>query len=131
MYSGHGRLCVCLSLTAFARYCMDLDVSWGNGKGAVSLCSAGIGQICNRCTGFVDNIAQNAKCQPVLVLDLCLVWLLQTCKYWPCLRVLTSESVRKGSNAPSTRSLMVDEERLRSDHWLGSVLCVLSVLHQC
>jgi len=30
MYSGHGHLCVCLSLTAFPHYCMDPDVSWGN-----------------------------------------------------------------------------------------------------
>jgi len=27
MYSGHGRLCVCLSLAAFPRYCMDLNVT--------------------------------------------------------------------------------------------------------
>jgi len=27
-------LCVCLSLSTFPYYCMDLDVSWGNGRGA-------------------------------------------------------------------------------------------------
>jgi len=29
MYSGHGRLCVCLPLAAFPNYCMDLNVTWG------------------------------------------------------------------------------------------------------
>ena len=32
-YSGHGRLCVSLSLAAFPHYRMDPDVTWGNGKG--------------------------------------------------------------------------------------------------
>jgi len=31
MYSGHGRLCVCLSLAAFPHYCTDPDVTW-NGR---------------------------------------------------------------------------------------------------
>ena len=31
--SGHSRLCVCLSLAAFPLYCMDPDVTWGNGRG--------------------------------------------------------------------------------------------------
>jgi len=34
----------------------------------------------------------------------------------------------KGSNAPSIGSLVVDEERMRPGHWLGSVLYVFSVL---
>ena len=29
---GHGRLCVCLSLAAFPHYCMDPDLTWGNGR---------------------------------------------------------------------------------------------------
>jgi len=33
MCIGHVRLCVCLFLPAFQHYCMDLDVTWGNGKG--------------------------------------------------------------------------------------------------
>jgi len=33
MYIGHDRLWVCLSLTTFLHYCMDLDVTWGNGRG--------------------------------------------------------------------------------------------------
>jgi len=35
MYSGHGRLCVCVcvSAAAFPHYCMDLDVTCGNGRG--------------------------------------------------------------------------------------------------
>jgi len=34
MYIGHGRLCVsvCQSLTAFPHYCMNPDVTCGNGK---------------------------------------------------------------------------------------------------
>jgi len=32
MYSGHGRLCVCLFLAAFPHYSTDLYVTWGNGK---------------------------------------------------------------------------------------------------
>jgi len=36
MYIGHGRLCVCLSVTrslaAFQQYCTDPDVSWRNGS---------------------------------------------------------------------------------------------------
>jgi len=34
------------------------------------------------------------------------------------LRVLTSEGRHKGSNAPSSRSPVVDEERMRPGHWL-------------
>jgi len=30
MYSGHGRLCACLSLAAFPHYCTDSNVTWGN-----------------------------------------------------------------------------------------------------
>jgi len=35
MYIGHGRLCVCLSmsLAAFPQYCTDPDVTWRNGSG--------------------------------------------------------------------------------------------------
>ena len=33
MYTGHARLCVCLSLAAFPHYCTDPDITWGNGKG--------------------------------------------------------------------------------------------------
>ena len=42
-------LSVCLSLTAFPQYCMQLDVSLENGSG----CPLVIGRICNRCLGFV------------------------------------------------------------------------------
>jgi len=74
MYSGHGRLCVCLSLAACLHECTAADVSWGNGTGCplVVHCWG----ICNRCTGFVAmTTAPNAKCQRVLklVLALCLV----------------------------------------------------------
>ena len=36
MYIGYGRLCVCLSLGAFAHYCTDPDVTCGNGIGMPS-----------------------------------------------------------------------------------------------
>ena len=68
MYIGHGRLCACLSLAAFLHYCMDPDVSWGNGTGhpLVVYYSADLQSVHGfRC---YDNIAPNAKCQRVLVL---------------------------------------------------------------
>ena len=34
MYSGHGHLCVSLSLASCPHYCTDPDVTWGNGRGA-------------------------------------------------------------------------------------------------
>jgi len=33
MYSGHVRLCVCLSLATLPHYCTDPDITWGNGMG--------------------------------------------------------------------------------------------------
>jgi len=33
MYSGHGRLSVCLSPSAFPPYCTDPDVTWETDKG--------------------------------------------------------------------------------------------------
>jgi len=68
MYVGHGRLCVCLSLAAFSHYCMDPDVSRGNGRGCplVVYYWAYLQSVHGfRC---YDNIAPNAKCQRVLVL---------------------------------------------------------------
>jgi len=37
---------------------------------------------------------------------------------------VTLESQHKGSSAPSARSPVVDEERMRPGHWLESVLCI-------
>ena len=37
---------------------------------------------------------------------------------------MVSESQHNGSNAPSIRSPVVDEERMRPGHWLGLVFCV-------
>jgi len=34
------------------------------------------------------------------------------------------QSQHKQTNGPSIRSLVLDEERMRPGHWLGSVLCV-------
>jgi len=75
MYSGHGRLCVCLSLAAFPHYCMEPDVTWGNGRGCplVVHCWADLQSVHGfRC---YDNTASNGKCQRVLVLALCLFFL--------------------------------------------------------
>jgi len=73
MYSGHGRLCVCLSLAAFPHYCTDPDASWENGRGCPVVVHywAELQSV----HGFhcYDNIAPNAKCQWVFVLTLCLV----------------------------------------------------------
>jgi len=66
MYTGHSHLCVCLSLAAFPHYCMDLDVSWGNGRGCALVVHywADLQSLHGfRC---YDNIAPNAKCQRVL-----------------------------------------------------------------
>ena len=38
--------------------------------------------------------------------------------------VVALASQSKGSSTPSTRSLVVDEERTRPGHWLGLVHCV-------
>ena len=73
MYSGHGRLCVCLSIAAFPHYCMDPDVSWGNSRGChvVAYYLADLYLVHGfRC---YDSIVPTAKCQPVLILALCLV----------------------------------------------------------
>jgi len=73
MYSGHGRLCVCLSLAAFPHYCTDPDVGWGNGRGCPQVVHHWA--YLQSVHGFrcYDNIASNAKCQQLLVLALCLV----------------------------------------------------------
>jgi len=43
---------------------------------------------------------------------------------WAAGKMLASENWHEGSNAPSVRSPVMDEERMRPDHWLGLVLCV-------
>jgi len=74
MYNGHGRVSVCLSLAASHITARTyLDVSWGNCRGCPL--------VVHRWTdlqsvhGFrcYDDIAPNAKCQRVRILDLCLV----------------------------------------------------------
>jgi len=72
MYSGHGRLCVCL-LSAFPHYCTDPDVTWGM-VGVPSSCVhywADL-QLVHRSSCY-NNIVLNAKCQWTFVLALCLV----------------------------------------------------------
>ena len=71
MYSGHSLLC--LSFTAYPHYCMDPDVTWGNGRGCplVLHCWADLQLVHGfHCYG---NITLNVKCKRVLVLTLCLV----------------------------------------------------------
>jgi len=76
MYSGHGRLCVCLSLclslAAFPLYCTDPDVTWRNGRG----CPLVVHYLADlqSVDGFrcYDNTTPNTKCQRVLVLAVCL-----------------------------------------------------------
>ena len=65
---------VCLSLAAFPHYCMDPDVTRGNGRGCPLVVHfwADLQSVLGFCS--YDNIAPNAKCQPVLVLALCLVY---------------------------------------------------------
>jgi len=64
-------LCVWLSLAAFTHYCTDPDVSWGKETLVVHYWA----DLQSTVHGFpcYDNTAPNAKCQRVLVLDLCLV----------------------------------------------------------
>ena len=88
MYNGHPRLCVCdsvclwlcvsvcLSAAACPHYCTDPDVTWTNGRGCplVVQCLADLQPVHGfRC---YDDIAQNAKCQRVLVLVLRLVFVI-------------------------------------------------------
>jgi len=40
VWLGHGRLCVCLSLTALSHYCMDPDLTLGNSRMCSLLVSA-------------------------------------------------------------------------------------------
>ena len=64
--SGYARLCVCLSLAACPHYCTHPDVSWGNRSGCPLVLHywADLQSVHGfRC---YDNIAPNAKWQPVL-----------------------------------------------------------------
>ena len=73
MYIGHGYLCVCVFLAVFPHYCTDPDVRWGNGKGCHLVVHYWADLQSVQRFHCYDNIAQNAKCQRVLVLALCLV----------------------------------------------------------
>jgi len=78
MYSGHGRLCVCLcaclSLAALQHHCTDPDVTWENGRGFPLVVHYWADLQLVHGFRCYDNIAPNAKCQQVLVLALCLVF---------------------------------------------------------
>ena len=74
MYTGHGRLCVYLSLAACPHYCTDPEVTWGNGRGCPLVVRYWADlQLVNgfRC---YDIIAPNAKCSECLY-SLC-AWLI-------------------------------------------------------
>jgi len=43
---------------------------------------------------------------------------------WAAGKMLASENWHEGSNTPSVRSPVMDEERMRPGHWLGLVHCV-------
>jgi len=68
MYSGNGRLCVCLFLAAFPDYCTDPDVTWGNNRVCHVVVHhwADLEQVHGSCC--YDNIASNAKCRRMLVI---------------------------------------------------------------
>jgi len=73
MYSDHAHLCVCLSLTAFPHYCMDRNVTWGNGRGCPLVVHYWVELQSVHGFRCYDNIVPNVKCQQVLVLALRLV----------------------------------------------------------
>ena len=96
MYTGHGRLCVCLSLAAFAHYCTDPGVTWGMvGVPLVVRCWADMQSVHGfRC---YDNIAPNAKCQRVLVLALWFYMQAYFMYYNKCFSVLLLSALYKHS----------------------------------
>jgi len=55
-------MAVCVSVCPSLHYCMDLDVTWGNGKGVILMCTWVDLQSVHRFRCY-DNIAPNAKCQ--------------------------------------------------------------------
>jgi len=68
-------VCVCLSLAAFLHYCTDLDVTWGNGRGFPSSCALLGGFAICIWVSLLWQRSANTKCQQVLVLALCLVFM--------------------------------------------------------
>ena len=64
---------VCLSLAAFPHYCMDLDVTWGNGRRCPVVVHCWVDLRSVHEFRYYDNTMPNTKCQRVLVLALCLV----------------------------------------------------------
>ena len=73
MYSGHGRLCVCLSTAAFPHYCTHQDVTWGNGRGCPLVVDYWADLQLVHGFRCYDKIVLNTKYQQVLVLALCVV----------------------------------------------------------
>ena len=78
-------MCVCVSVTAFAHYCTDPDVTWGNGRGCPLVVHYWADMQSVHRFRCYDNIASNMKCQRVLVLAQCLaviILLLFLCPYY-------------------------------------------------
>jgi len=71
MYIGHARLCACLSSLHAYIYCIEQDVTWGMVGVPPSCALLGRFAIGARVSLLWQHSA-NAKCQPVLVLALCL-----------------------------------------------------------
>ena len=84
MYSGHGRLCVfvsvsvcvsvCLYLAAFPHYCTDLYMSWGNGRRYHLVVHYWTDLQSLHGFRCYDNITPNAKCQRVVVFGYFVGW---------------------------------------------------------
>jgi len=101
------RVCVCLSTAACPHYCMDLDVTWRNGRGCRLVVHYWVDLQSVQGFRWYDNIVQsvrgfhcndstvaNAKCQRVLVLPLCLVF-----RNWPLFNPAKMVTVLYGTKA--------------------------------
>jgi len=75
MYIFHDHLCVYLSLAGFPHYYMDPDVSCGNSRGCPVVAHYWADLQSVHWFRSYDNLVPNAKCQQVLVLGVCLVWM--------------------------------------------------------
>ena len=107
MYSGHDRLCVCLSVCPSPHshttvHCANPDVTSGDGRGCPLVVHywADLQSVNEfRC---YDNIAPNAKCQQVPVLALCLA---VGCSLWPHVGFSTTNSAHSTSGSPIRQSI--------------------------
>jgi len=99
-------VCVCLSLATFPHYCVDPDVTRGNGRGCpvVVHYKADLQSVHGfRC---YDNTALNATCQRVLVLALRLVVLSDSVRDRPMSSLAQTMSRRAMKSASSPPSII-------------------------